>query len=225
MADKCINSNADIAGIGIRVNFYVTILLTALTPENGRTDELLDGIYKNSVINGLSLVITAVVQTMQKQLDLYHAIFVMQILFSLNFVYAYGQRRFIRSNRTDFRMKIFIGVQTFTTMVFTVWLLYVWIKDIDFGRLRPGFGSCSSYTSSFPLVCCCSGLVPFFPNTWSDYEREFTPRGRKYGMTFLVQNHNNHDNHTNYENHSNHSNHNNHNNHKSKETPPRCSDM
>jgi hypothetical protein len=50
----------------------------------------LDGIYKNSVINGLGLVITAVVQTMERQLDLYHAIFVMQIIFSLNFVYDYG---------------------------------------------------------------------------------------------------------------------------------------
>jgi hypothetical protein len=50
----------------------------------------LDGIYTNSVINGLGLVITAVVQTIEKQLDLYHAIFVMQIIFSLNFVYAYG---------------------------------------------------------------------------------------------------------------------------------------
>jgi hypothetical protein len=112
MADKCIDSNSDIAGIGvspqrparasvdfaysdgplsqIRVNFYVTMLLTAITPENGRTDELLDGLYKNSVINGLSLVITAVIQTIEQQLDLYHAIFVMQILFSLNFVYGYG---------------------------------------------------------------------------------------------------------------------------------------
>jgi hypothetical protein len=30
-------------------------------------------------------------------------------------------------------MKIFISVQTFSTVVFTVWLLYVWIKDNDFG--------------------------------------------------------------------------------------------
>ena len=30
-------------------------------------------------------------------------------------------------------MKISIGVQILTTVVFTVWLLYVWIKDIDFG--------------------------------------------------------------------------------------------
>lgn len=133
MADKCINSNSDIAGIGIRINFYATILLTAITPENDHTDELLDGLYKNSVINGLSLVITAVIQTMQKQLDLYHAIFVMQIIFSLNFVYAYGQRRFILSGENDFRMKIFIGFQTLTTVVFTVWLLYVWIKGSNFG--------------------------------------------------------------------------------------------
>lgn len=91
---------------------------------------------------------------MQKQLDLYHAIFVMQIIFSLNFVYAYGilcfcssinfetltrrwdgvgQRRFIRSGENDFRMKIFIGFQTLTTVVFTVWLLYVWIKGSSFG--------------------------------------------------------------------------------------------
>jgi hypothetical protein len=68
----------------------VTILLTALTPENECTTELLDGVYKNAVLYGLALVMTAVIQTLQKQLDLYHAIFVMQIIFSLDFVYAYG---------------------------------------------------------------------------------------------------------------------------------------
>jgi hypothetical protein len=107
MADQCIQSNADIAGIGVslrtsqstlfahrlpqtRINFYVTIVLTALIPENGRTTELLDGLYKNAVLYGLGLVLTAGIQTLQKQLDLYHAIFVMQIIFSLDFVYAYG---------------------------------------------------------------------------------------------------------------------------------------
>ena len=44
-----------------------------------------------------------------------------------------GQRRFIRSGQNDFRMKIFIGFQTLTTVVFTVWLLYVWIKGSNFG--------------------------------------------------------------------------------------------
>src|SRR5579863_1163422 len=44
-----------------------------------------------------------------------------------------GQRRFIRSTGGDFRMKIFITVQTFSTLVFIAWLLYVWIKDSKFG--------------------------------------------------------------------------------------------
>lgn len=87
----------------------MTILFTTTTPENGHADELLDGLYR------------------------YHAIFVMQIIFSLNFVYAYGtlciysginfgtltrrrcvvgQWRSIRSGENDFRMKIFIGFQT-----------------------------------------------------------------------------------------------------------------
>ncbi|KAI9455211.1 hypothetical protein F5148DRAFT_1226572 [Russula earlei] len=131
MADQCINSNPDIAGIGTRINFYTTILLTALTPETAT--ELLDGLYKNSVLYGLGLVMTAVIQTFQEQLDLYHAIFVMQIIFCLNLVYEYGQRRFIRSSSRDLGMKIFIAVQTFSTVLFTVWLLYVWIKDGNFG--------------------------------------------------------------------------------------------
>lgn len=129
----------------------------------------MDGIYTNSVINGLGLVITAVVQTIEKQLDLYHAIFVMQIIFSLNFVYAYGmlcvhsttilkiltggvgQRRLFRSTKTDFRMKIFIWVQNFTTGVFTVWLLYVWIKDSSFGS-QPSCNDLVKYVLFFANV-------------------------------------------------------------------------
>ncbi|KAI0287344.1 hypothetical protein BC826DRAFT_1108519 [Russula brevipes] len=133
MADKCLNSNPDIAGIGTRINFYVTILLTTLARGHEDTTELLDELYKSSVLYGLSLVMTAVIQTLQGQLDLYHAIFVMQITFSLNIVYTYGQRRFIQSSSRDFRMKIFITIQMFSTMIFTVWLLYVWVKDSDFG--------------------------------------------------------------------------------------------
>jgi hypothetical protein len=30
-------------------------------------------------------------------------------------------------------MTIFITIQTFSTVIFTVWLLYVWVKDSDFG--------------------------------------------------------------------------------------------
>jgi len=140
MADQCINSNPDIAGIGTRINFYATIFLIALIPENERTTEVVNDLYENAVFYGLALVLTAVIQTLQEQLDLYHAIFVMQIIFSLNFVYDYGMRKFIRhsksspESRGNFRrMKVIIAIQTFTTVVFTIWLLYVWIKDSHFG--------------------------------------------------------------------------------------------
>ena len=51
-----------------------------------------------------------------------------------------GMRKFIRhsksspESRGNFRrMKVIIAIQTFTTVVFTIWLLYVWIKDSHFG--------------------------------------------------------------------------------------------
>jgi hypothetical protein len=96
----------------------------------------------------------------------------MQIIFSFNFVYAYGmlcicssinfetltrkwggigQRRFIRSNQNDFRMKIFIGFQTLTYVVFTVWLLYVWIKGSDFGS-QPACNNLVKYVLFFANV-------------------------------------------------------------------------
>ena len=62
----------------------------------------MNDLYENSVFYGLALVLTAVIQTLQKQLDLYHAIFVMQIIFSLNFVYDYGK---VFSTRTSFSMR------------------------------------------------------------------------------------------------------------------------
>jgi hypothetical protein len=137
----------------------VTIFLIALIPENNRTSEIVNGLYQNAVFYGLALVLTAVIQTLQEQLDLYHAIFVMQIIFSLNFVYSYGMllvhsllkllmryantgmKKFVRDSSSNSpesrvklrRTKIIIGIQTFTTVMFTIWLLYVWLKDSHFG--------------------------------------------------------------------------------------------
>jgi hypothetical protein len=48
-------------------------------------------------------------------------------------------------------MKIFIWVQKFTTVVFTVWLLYVWIKDVDFGS-QPSCNHFVKYVLFFASV-------------------------------------------------------------------------
>ena len=74
----------------VRINFYVTILITAFTPKNEYTTELLDGLYLNAILYGLGLAFTAVIQTMQNQLDLYHAVCVMHNVLSLEFVYVCG---------------------------------------------------------------------------------------------------------------------------------------
>ena len=73
-----------------RVNFYVTISLVALIPQSKHTIELVDSIYMNAIYYGLALVITVLVQTIQRQLDLYHAIFVMHMLVCFAILYGYG---------------------------------------------------------------------------------------------------------------------------------------
>lgn len=173
MADKCINSNPDIAGIGIRFNFYITILVTILTRENEYTEELLSGIYKNSVINGLSLILTAVIQTMQGKLDLYHAIFLMYILFILNFVLVFGERKFVWSGQTNFQMFIYLLMHTFSVIVFFIWFLYAQIDGGKFGS-QPSCNHLVIFVYSFInfratatwfrviLVVTFAVVIPFF---------------------------------------------------------------
>jgi len=48
-------------------------------------------------------------------------------------------------------MKIFITIQTFSTVVFTVWLLYVWIEDSNFGS-QPGCNHLVKYVLLFATV-------------------------------------------------------------------------
>ena len=66
------------------------MLVSIFTREEDYTEELLSGIYKNSTINGLALLFTAVIQTMQGDLDLYHALVVLCIMSSFNTVFLFG---------------------------------------------------------------------------------------------------------------------------------------
>ncbi|KAH9052067.1 hypothetical protein EDB83DRAFT_2396204 [Lactarius deliciosus] len=128
-------SNPDLAGIGIRLNFYVTVLLTALIPQKEYTDELLDSLYLNAIFYGLALLITALVQTIQRQLDLYHAIIVMQVILSLQFLHGFGMRRYILANKKEFRikMKLTIAIQILSLLIFYPWSFYMWINAPRFG--------------------------------------------------------------------------------------------
>lgn len=123
-----------------------------LTPEKEYTEELLSGIYKNSVINGLGLLFTAVIQTVQGRLDLYHAIVLIYILIFLIFVIMFGmylrpfnhhsqeltgkrvgERLFAWPSQTNFQMLIYLLMHAFCFILFSIWLWYVAIDGSRFG--------------------------------------------------------------------------------------------
>ena len=57
------------------------MLLMAIIPEIEITKPLLEVLVGNAGISGLALLITAIVQTVQKKLSLYHAIFIIHMLY------------------------------------------------------------------------------------------------------------------------------------------------
>ena len=48
--------------------------------------KLLDSLNANAGLTSFSLLVTAIIQTFQKKLDLYHAIFVLHIIYSLGVI-------------------------------------------------------------------------------------------------------------------------------------------
>jgi hypothetical protein len=154
-----------------RINFYVTILLAAAIPQNKYTSELLDELYINAVFYGLAILITVLVETIKRQLDLYHAIFVVHMLSCLTVLQFYGMNdapmkthrvliskentgfsRFLSAKRIDFKLKMTLLVQLCqVSIIFPPWLLYVWIKDSRFGA-QPECNHLVKYVFFFATV-------------------------------------------------------------------------
>ncbi|KAI9459876.1 hypothetical protein BJY52DRAFT_1364694 [Lactarius psammicola] len=133
-------SNPDLAGIGVRINLHGTILLAAIIPppkddkDKGYKDELLDSLYLNAIFYGPTLLITALVQTIQRQLDLYHGIIVMQMVLSLQILHGFGMRRYILAQKAfSLKMKLTIAIQILSLLIFYPWSFYVWINASRFG--------------------------------------------------------------------------------------------
>ncbi|KAH9011989.1 hypothetical protein EDB84DRAFT_988567 [Lactarius hengduanensis] len=124
-----IPSNPDISGIGIRINFYVTIFITAVIPRRRSTEKLIDALNANAGITGFGLLIAAIIQTFQNRLDLYHAIFVLHIVYFLGLiVYFSGVFKWTLTH-------IQLGaVSQITTLgAFLAWSIYVWANAVTFG--------------------------------------------------------------------------------------------
>ncbi|KAH9017560.1 hypothetical protein EDB85DRAFT_662304 [Lactarius pseudohatsudake] len=58
----------DISGIGIRIDFYVTIFITVVIPRRRSTEKLIDALNANAGITGFGLLIAAIIQTFQNRL-------------------------------------------------------------------------------------------------------------------------------------------------------------
>jgi hypothetical protein len=78
----------------IRANLYATFIIMAVIPRRHSTEKLLDALDANAGVASFGFLITAIIQTIQNRLDLYHAIFAVVILSYLGlFVYASGSHR------------------------------------------------------------------------------------------------------------------------------------
>ncbi|KAH9997873.1 hypothetical protein BJV77DRAFT_777652 [Russula vinacea] len=80
---QTVSANSDVLGKGIRINFYYTMFLLAIVPQTPETEELLTSLYITAGTSGFGLLLTAIIQTAQHQLSLFHAIFILHILFFL----------------------------------------------------------------------------------------------------------------------------------------------
>jgi len=131
MSDICLGipPNPDISGIGIRANFYATVLITAVIPRRRSTEKLLDALNANAGVTGFALLIAAIIQTFQGRLDLYHAIFVLNIVYFLGLiVYFSGVFKW-----TIRHIRLGPIIQVMTVSAFLAWSSYIWLNADTFG--------------------------------------------------------------------------------------------
>lgn len=166
-----------------RFNLYVTILLAALIPDSDKTTELLDDLYMNAIVYSLAILITALVQTFQGQLDLYHAIIVMQMqviihVYGKACVYMRvkyrvlicredtGTARFLLAHGFNAKRMMTIAIQAFELLlIFVPWLLYLWIKDSRFGA-QPECNDFVKYVLVFVTFRATVGWIRILAFIW-----------------------------------------------------------
>ncbi|KAI0304417.1 hypothetical protein B0F90DRAFT_1815748 [Multifurca ochricompacta] len=160
MSTQCqgIKASQDILGIGIRVNFYYTMVFLAIIPRTPHTEELLNALYANAGLSGLGLLVTAVVQTVQKQLSLFEALFILHILFFLGTGAApMGKYHWSRS-----RIVMGVFVQFTSVLGFTGWALYLWIYVKHFGP-QP---ECNDYVKYVVMFFTVGATAPWLRILW-----------------------------------------------------------
>ncbi|KAF9507447.1 hypothetical protein BS47DRAFT_1304054 [Hydnum rufescens UP504] len=76
-----IPANSDVAGIGVRLSIYITTLIISIIPNVDEDARKLRGdLLTAAGLNGFSLLITALIETANRSLTLYHAILITHLL-------------------------------------------------------------------------------------------------------------------------------------------------
>jgi hypothetical protein len=163
-----IAANSDVSGIGIRVNLYITALIIAFIPTNPTNAEaarksggaeLLEIVSSGAAISGVSLLITAVTQTAQGQLSLFHAIFVIHMLYFTGIVIVpAGHYRSESVTARLIRVGLAIVLVYGSIMLFIGYALYVWVKAPTFGSF-PECNDQIKYIFFFHSVSATTGWL------------------------------------------------------------------
>jgi hypothetical protein len=128
------------------------MLLMAIIPEVEITKPLLEVLVGNAGISGLALLVTALAETVKKQLSLYHAIFIIHMLYFTGIMVVPSGKQNVglshlsrpdlggfkgkyEGNKINFTLRILISfVMTYgSVMLFTGYAFYVWATAPTFG--------------------------------------------------------------------------------------------
>jgi hypothetical protein len=156
----------------------MTIFITAALPRRRSTERLIDALNMNAGIIGFSLLITAILQTIQKRLDLFHAIFVTFVTYYLALIVyfsgalprvsstlVYSRDAYAGVFRWTLRhIRLGAVVQIMTVVVYLSWSIYVTASVTTFGS-TPQCNSRVKYVFFF-LDHSISATTPWWRKFW-----------------------------------------------------------
>ncbi|KAF9517230.1 hypothetical protein BS47DRAFT_1390022 [Hydnum rufescens UP504] len=139
--DCAIPPNGDVAGIGIRLSIYITTLIISLVPNVEATEaprlvptveaieELRGALMTAAGLTGFSLLITALIETANRSLTLYHAVVIFHMLSFLGV--ATNPAGSYRA--TPARLVLYWATTWMVFVLLLCWIIDVWATAPTFG--------------------------------------------------------------------------------------------
>ncbi|TDL15458.1 hypothetical protein BD410DRAFT_107701 [Rickenella mellea] len=120
--------NPDVAGLGIRLGFYITCFFLTIITRSPSTRALTSSLLSNTRVYTSALLLTAIIQTAQGQLTLYHATLILHMLMFFSYTVIPSPSEYYDKN--SLRLLIYSAVLMIS---FSAWSLHIWITASTFG--------------------------------------------------------------------------------------------